>query len=116
MENESVIKASALYNGHSIKKNFDVELKLRFIDTQLANSLQFIAGIGQQVQLRAIINEEKLYLGLFNINSIRVDRDGNSFISFMSNSESVSLESIEKHLVEDTDIRIAGKIVKNMNN
>lgn len=108
-ENE-LIKAVAIYNGHTIKKNFDIELKFRFLEEQLPNALQFVACIGKQVKLKAKIQQEKLALGVFNLNKLSVDKNGNAFISLMSNSDYVSLESIEKLLIEGEEIYLAGKI------
>ena len=109
---DNLIKAVGIYNGHSIKKNFDIELKFRFIEEQLANSLQFVACIGKQVKLKAKIRKEKLNLGVFNVNKITVDKNGNAYISLMSNSDYVSLESIEKLLVEDEEVHLAGMITE----
>lgn len=109
---DNVIKAVALYNGHNIKKNFDIELKFRFIDEQLPNALQFVACIGKQLKLKAKVKSEKLNLGVFNLNKISVDKNGNSYLSLMSNSDYVSLESIEKLLVEDEEIHLAGVVTE----
>ena len=111
VKEDNMIKAVAIYNGHTIKKNFDIELKLRFIDEQLPNALQFVACIGKQVILKAKVGKEAYQLGVFNINRINIDKDGNAFISFMSNNDYVNLENIEKLMVED-DVRIAGKITE----
>lgn len=111
-KDDNLIKAVGIYNGHSIKRNFDVELKIRFGPEQLPNALQFIASIGKQVILQAKIGKDINKLGVFNLNSLKVDRNGMAFISFMSNSDYVSLESIEKLLVEDTEIVFAGKITE----
>lgn len=111
MAENNTIKVSGIYNGHTIRKNFDVELKLRFTEGQLANSLQFLAGFGKQVILKAQVNKEVLYLGVFNINKIIIDKNGNSFLSLMSNNDYVKLENIEKIMVED-EIKFAGKVTE----
>lgn len=111
MENDNLIKAFAIYNGHTIRKNFDVELKLLFVDTQMPNALQFVAGIGRQVMLKAVMGKEKLYIGTFNVNRINIDKNGNTNISLMSNRDYVNLENIEKLMVEE-EIKVAGKIVE----
>lgn len=111
MAENDLIKAIAVYNGHTIRKNFDVELKLRFIDEQLPNALQFVACIGKQVKLNAKVLQDKFHIGVFNVNRITIDKNGNAFVSFMSNNDYVNLESIEKLMVED-DIRLVGKITE----
>ena len=70
-----------------------------------------MAGIGKQVILKAQVNKEALYLGVFNINKIIIDKNGNSFLSLMSNNDYVKLENIEKIMVED-EIKFAGKVTE----
>ena len=111
MAENNLNKSFAIYSGHTIRKNFDIELKLLFVDTQMPNALQFVAGIGKQIILKAIINKEQLYLGTFNVNRISVDKNGNTSISFMSNSDYVNLVNVEKLMVEE-EIRIAGKVTE----
>ena len=109
----SMIKAKCVYNGYSVKRNLDVELKLRFTEDNLANAIQFIAGIGKELIIKAKVNESKdvIKLGKFNVNSIKVDRNANAYISFMSNSGAVNIDEISQLLVDEAEIMIVAKIV-----
>ena len=111
-KDDNLIKVIGIYNGHTIKRNFDVELKVRFNTEQLPNALQFVAVIGKQVILKAKIEKNVQHLGTFNLNSLKIDRNGMAFISFMSNSDYVSLEGIEKLLVDEVEILFVGKITQ----
>lgn len=107
----NVIKASGIYNGHSIRKNFDVELKIRFIVDDISDALKFIAGIGHEMIMKAKVNGTSVNLGKFNVNKITVDKNLNCYISFMSNKEFVNLDEMNRILIEEVEMIILAKIV-----
>ena len=39
MAETGIVKATGIYNGHSIRNNMNVELKVRFNETELANAI-----------------------------------------------------------------------------
>ena len=59
-KDESVISASGYFDGQTSRGNFDVQLKAKFAPEELANALQFVAGIGKRIQLLAIVEDEKV--------------------------------------------------------
>ena len=59
-KDESVISASGYFDGQTSRGNFDVQLKAKFAPEELANALQFVAGIGKRIQLLAIVENEKV--------------------------------------------------------
>lgn len=103
---ESFIEATGYFNGVRTKKNFEVQLSAKFNEMNLADSLQFIAGIGKPFVLEAIeaeTDEEALIpLGTFTIGNIKVDRNGNSIITFKSDSDQVAQNNFVNLMREDT--------------
>ena len=57
---EGLITASGFFNGSSTKGNFDVQLKFKFPESELANSIQFLAAIGKRMKMIAIVDEDKI--------------------------------------------------------
>lgn len=112
MSKENVISAVGYFDGSSSRGNFDVQLKAKFPESQLANSMQFIAGIGKTIYLVAIVEEEKVKLGKFNVYSIRIDRDGNCTITFKSNKDSVFIEDFSKLMIDEATIEFKAKILE----
>lgn len=110
-ENE-VISATGYFDGQSSKGNFDVQLKFKFPERALSDSIQFIAGIGKRLILLAIVNEEKIPLGTFNIYNMRIDKDANNMITFKSNLDYVRPENFAKLITEETEILLKAKILK----
>lgn len=107
----SVIIAEGYYDGHQAKGNFEIQLKVKFLETDLANALQFVAGIGKQVQLIAKVTDEKIKLGTFNIYNIVVDRNATCKIQFRSNTDYVKVENLSKLMVDETSITFMGKVI-----
>ena len=116
MANESIVKATGIYNGHSIRNNMNVELKVRFNENELANAITFIAGIGKRLRVLAKFKdqetdaEKKVKLGSFNINRISIDRNGNCFLSLMSSREYVFVDNINEILSDETEITFIAQI------
>lgn len=111
MANENnVIKAKGIYNGSTVKKDFQVELKFLFTDDQLPKALGFVAGIGRNIKLRAMIVDDKLDLGSFNIKKIQIDKNGNTLIVFASLIDYVNIQQINGLLIENEEISLVGKI------
>ena len=55
MAKENVISATGYFDGSNSKGNFDVQLKAKFTESELADSLQFVAGIGKMLNLIAVV-------------------------------------------------------------
>lgn len=111
-ENEGVIQASGIFDGQTSRGNFDVQLKARFSNEELANALQFVAGIGKRMNLIAIVENVKVKLGQFSVYTIRIDRDGNCYITFKSNIDSVFPDNFSKLMVEEAIITFKAKLIE----
>lgn len=109
-KNTDLIKAVGYYDGSNAKGNFDIQLKAKFPESELANSLQFVTGIGKIICLVAIVEGEKVKLGKFNIYSIKIDRDGNCSITFKSNKYSVFFEDFSKLMIDEATVEFVAKV------
>lgn len=114
-ENENnLIIASCYFDGYKTKGNFDVEINFKFPEEQLANSLQFMAGIGNHLKVIALVNEVKVPLGTFTFYNYSVDRDANSKIRFKSNIDDCIINNFAKLMVdENIPITLKAKVVEN---
>ena len=110
-KDESIISASGYFDGQTSRGNFDVQLKAKFAPEELANALQFVAGIGKRIQLLAIVEGEKVKLGQFNVYTIRIDRDANCFVTFKSNVDSSYVENFSQLMVDEAVITFKAKVL-----
>lgn len=110
-EKDKLLKAVGFYNGYSAKGNYDVELKMAFNESDLYDAMEFVAGIGRKLKLLAVIGEEKIPLGLWNVYQVRIDHNARCTISFRSNITFVKPENITKLMI-DEDFVIKGKIIE----
>ncbi len=111
MANENVISAVGYFDGSNSKGNFDVQLKAKFMNNDLPNALQFVAGIGKRLRLIALIEDEKVKLGTFTVYSMRIDSNGNCFVVFKSNKDSVKIEDFSKLMVDEAFITFKAMII-----
>ena len=111
MANENVISAVGYFDGSNSKGNFDIQLKAKFMNNDLPNALQFVAGIGKRLQLIALVEDEKVKLGTFTVYSMRIDANGNCFVTFKSNKDAVKIEDFSKLMVDETFITFKAKII-----
>lgn len=107
---EDLIKADGFYNGHSAKGNFDIELKLRFLENQAMQALQFISSVGYKLRLIAKYEDESIKLGTWNFYSERVDKDANVYLSLRANRDYVFVNNLAK-LMEEHEFTFVGKVI-----
>lgn len=110
--NEAVIEATGYFSGFNTKGNYDVQLKILFPETSLADALQFISGIGKTISLISQIKDQKQKLGKFNIYSIKIDKNANCLVVFKSNVDSAFLENFTNLTEEEAEITIKAKILE----
>lgn len=104
MEKGNKISAIGYFGGYNMKGNFDIQVKATFMEPELKDALQFLAGIGKRLKLAAKIGDETIKLGSFNVFSLKVDRDAQCTVTFKSNQEYVKVENLSKLSVEDATI------------
>lgn len=110
--NEAIIEAAGYFSGYNTKGNYEVQLKMSFPETSLADALQFISGIGKTIQIISQVGDKKQKLGQFAINSIKIDKNANCLIVFKSNVDSVFLENFTNLTEEEAEIIIKAKILE----
>nr|DAJ94269.1 MAG TPA: hypothetical protein [Caudoviricetes sp.] len=111
---ESLIVATGYFDGHNVKGNMDVTFKMSFPEGDLPNALQFVAAIAKQVKLIAYINgnsDLKVPLGVFTVDSLRIDKNANCKIQFKSIIENCFVNNFAKLLEEEASIMLKGKIL-----
>lgn len=113
-EEKDLIAATGYFDGHNIKGNMDITFKMSFPEGDLPNALQFVAAIAKQVKLIAYINGDsnlKVPLGIFGVDSIKIDRNTNCKIQFKSTIENCFVNNFTKLLEEEASIMLKGKIL-----
>lgn len=113
---DNFIEATGYFNGVKTKKNFEIQLMAKFDEFNLADSLQFIAGIGKFFALEVFeteTEEEKLIpLGTFTIATIKVDRNGNAVIAFKTDKDQAIQENFVNLMQEETAFTFRANITK----
>ena len=113
-EEKEVIVATGYFDGHNVKGNMDITFKMSFPEGDLPNALQFVAAIAKQVKLIAYINgnsDLKVPLGVFSVDSLRIDKNANCKIQFKSTIETCFVNNFAKLLEEEASIMLKGKIL-----
>ena len=91
------LKCVAHYNGHSLKKNGNIDLSITCDYSELTNYIQLIQALNNDVVIVAKLPEEKPFkLGMFRIKSITVDGDGEGIIKFNSITDYVETDNVNK--------------------
>ena len=111
VEDEELIKAVGFFYGASTKNNFDVELKIRFTESDLYDAIQFISGIGRHLKLLAVVDEEKVPLVIWGVNKLSIDKNAQTTISLKSTIENANMDNINKLLVEEQEIVLKAKVI-----
>lgn len=91
-----------MYNGHSAKGNFDVELKLRFFENEALNAIKFVSAVGKRLQIVAKPENggETIKLGIFNFYNLKFDKDANAYLSVRANQEYCFVNNMTKLMQE----------------
>lgn len=110
-ENE-VIKVVGVYAGHSCKSNYDVELKFKFMESDLYDAIQFIAGIGKRLQLIALIGGAKIKLGVWTVYRMSIDRNAQTTVVLKTMKDAAFIDNIPKLITDDdVEITLAAKVI-----
>lgn len=96
IQNENDFIAVGIYNGHSVKNNYDVELKLVFTEEHLNEALQLLSGLTFYMKIICKKLNEKINLGVWSLNKLSIDKNAQTKISLKSTTENVDLEGIQK--------------------
>ena len=111
---EALITATGYFDGHNVKGNMDVTFKMSFPEGDLPNALQFVAAIAKQIKLIAYINgnsDLKVPLGVFSVDSLRIDKNANCKIQFKSTVATCFVNNFSKLLEDEVSVMLKGKII-----
>lgn len=110
-EKANVIKATGFYAGHSAKGNFDVDLKIGFTEEHVSEAIQFVAGIGSNLKMVAIVRDNKVDLGLWNVFKVMVDRNAQAKVTFKTSKDNTFVERLAELMADEENITIKAKII-----
>lgn len=95
------IKTVAKYGGHNINSMQSINLTLKFSYDTMPKYIQAIQMLNEDVTITAVIANEKIKLGVFNVHNITVDKDGAGKIKFTSQVDYVNLNNISALIGDD---------------
>lgn len=97
MEKKIKVKAVSNYHGHDVKANSSVNLRLKCEYSELANSIQSLQMLNNDIKIGAKLPDENIMvLGTFRLKEVKVAGDGESVLWFNSQVDFVELENITK--------------------
>ena len=114
MAEEIKIKLLGTNDAYNINNRGIVKIRITCDTTQLSNVMRMFNLIGREFKVGVGQHEEKKIkkLGLFTIENIRVDGDGESKVTLRGDTESVKAiavaELYEQYREEMVDFRIIG--------
>ena len=89
------IKEVVTYAGHSLKANGAVDFTLKAAYSELANSIQMMQMLNNDVEIKAKLPGSKpMKLGLFRIKQIVVDGDGESVLKFNGLNDYIEMDNL----------------------
>ena len=97
MEQNVEVKVIGKYNGHSVKANQSVDLGIKAGYDQLANSVQLLQMLNNDVTILAKVPDIKPFkLGTFRVQAVNVSHDGESVIKFNSMADFTEVDNFSK--------------------
>lgn len=89
------IKEVVTYHGHSLSANGSVNFTLKAAYSELANSIQMMQMLNNDVDIKAKLPGHKpMKLGQFRIKQIVVDGDGESILKFNGLNDYIEMDNL----------------------
>lgn len=101
MENANEFNVVGIYEGHAIKTNYDIELKLLFTEQHINEAVQFLAGFSKHIKVICKKNDKKLILGTWSVYRLAVDRNLQTKVVLRTTYENVNLEQLNSLAVNN---------------
>lgn len=96
------VKEIVKYNGHKVKANGAIDLSFKAMYSELTNSIQALQLLNNDVKIKAkIVGQKAIELGLFRVQKVIIDNDGESVLNFTSLTDYIDLENVNKLIVKD---------------
>lgn len=103
---EIKVKELVMYDGHNLKANGSVNLKLKARYSELTNSIQLMQLLNNDVDIVAKLPDKKAKnLGLFRIQQIIIDGDGESVLKFNGISDYIEMDNLNQLPLNSDDIK-----------
>ena len=97
METHVEVKIIGKYNGHSVKANQSVDLSIKAGYDQLAQSVQLLQMLNNDVTIVAKVPDSKPFkLGTFRVQAVNISHDGESAIKFNSMADFTEVDNFSK--------------------
>lgn len=95
MEKKIQEKGIASFEGMSVSTGSVVTLKLKLRYDEILTSVNLLQGLQSDITVHAKVPDEKAFsLGVFTINAVNFDKDGNAKITLKSMTDNVNLEKV----------------------
>ena len=102
MEQHVEVKVIGKYNGHSVKANQSVDLGIKAGYDQLAQAVQLLQFLNNDITIKAKVPDEKPFsLGTFRVQAVNVSHDGESAIKFNSMADFTEVDNFSKLIGSD---------------
>lgn len=102
MEHHVEVKVIGKYNGHSVKANQSVDLGVKAGYDQLAQAVQLLQFLNNDVTIKAKVPDSKPFsLGTFRVQAVNISHDGESAIKFNSMADFTEVDNFSKLIGSD---------------
>lgn len=97
METHVEVRLVGKYNGHSVKANQSVDLSVKAGYDQLAQAVQLLQFLNNDVTIKAKVPDLKPFsLGTFRVQAVNISHDGESTIKFNSMADFTEVDNFSK--------------------
>jgi hypothetical protein len=102
MQKNMNLKGVSTFEGWTVGKNKITTLKLGMRYDEVVTSVNLLQGLDVDITVSAKIpNEKPMQLGLFRVNGLSFDKDGNSKITLQALTDNVELNNISNLIDAD---------------
>ena len=97
MEKHVEVKVIGKYHGHSVKANQSVDLSFKAGYDQLAQAIQLVQFLNNDVTILAKVPDTKPFkLGTVRVQAVNISHDGESAIKFNSMADFTEVDNFSK--------------------
>lgn len=98
------VKEVVTYGGHSLKANGAVNFTLKASYSELTNTINLMQMLNNDVSIKAKVPGGKpMKLGVFRINQIVIDGDGESVLKFNGLNDYIEMDNLNMLPLNDSD-------------
>ena len=106
------VKLECTFAGYSTKKNGDIDVKFKAPYSEIVNCVSLVRMIDRNIGVACKVNGGKpINLGIFYLNRLNIDRDGESTIVFNTELNSAEINNFAELLAPESIIHVLAKAV-----